>query len=167
MVSWWHPTVGLPFVRSVLCIDLVPVRRLAQQQRKLEAEEDEAGDDIISLNQQVAALQSKLSLAAARLARVRKIRRKVQERKSEALRRGLQGLDDSDGASWVPSLVEVPDADGRVEVALGPVFTSAVESQAVAELSSLGVSGDVDWASLGLGSGFAELGSLEPPATSG
>ena len=72
------------------------MKRVLAQQRKLEAEEEQAGDDFLELHKMVE-LQSQLASAASRLARIRKIRKKTKERSSELLRRGMQELDKEDG----------------------------------------------------------------------
>jgi hypothetical protein len=115
------------------------LKRLVAQQQKLEAEEEEAGDEFMSLQAQLSELQSQLAQAASRLARLRKIRRKAKERSSELLRRGVQGLDEEDGFEKI---------------------VDAHEHWVVKDLESLGVPEDVDWVALGLGEEFADLGSL-------
>ncbi|KAF6513904.1 hypothetical protein HZS61_007229 [Fusarium oxysporum f. sp. conglutinans] len=66
---------------------------LMKQEKKLENDEDEASEDLLKLHEEMAALQSRLALAAGRLSRIRKIRNRVKEKRSEATRRGLQEVD--------------------------------------------------------------------------
>ncbi|UZP42999.1 hypothetical protein NXS19_010815 [Fusarium pseudograminearum] len=64
--------------------------------KKLETDKDQASEDLLKLHEEMAALQSRLSLAAGRLSRIRKIRTQVKQRHSEATRRGLQEVDQTD-----------------------------------------------------------------------
>ncbi|KAJ3543066.1 hypothetical protein NM208_g3770 [Fusarium decemcellulare] len=69
---------------------------LMKQEKKLEDDEDEASENLLKLHEEMAALQSRLSLAAGRLSRIRKIRTQVKQKRSEATRRGLQEVDQQD-----------------------------------------------------------------------
>ncbi|KAG7406544.1 hypothetical protein Forpe1208_v014470 [Fusarium oxysporum f. sp. rapae] len=69
---------------------------LMKQEKKLENDEDEASEDLLKLYEEMAALQSRLALAAGRLSRIRKIRNRIKEKHSEATRRGLQEVDQQD-----------------------------------------------------------------------
>lgn len=115
--------------------DLVVVERVMFQKRSLEREEEEAGEHFDSLNAQLFELQNQLAEAAGRLSRIRKTRKKAEERGEELFRRG------------------VAEADAEV----------AAEQSAVQDLQQLGVPNDVDWSSLGVGLDFEDLGPLIPP----
>jgi hypothetical protein len=115
------------------------VKKLVAQQRKLDADEEEAGDEVIQLQAKMSALQSQLADAASRLARIRRIRKKTKERSSELFRRGIQELDSEDGV--LPAL-------------------EAHEHWVVEDIQALGVPNDVDWEALGLGSEFQDVGPL-------
>ncbi|KAG8352305.1 hypothetical protein FVEN_g12978 [Fusarium venenatum] len=67
-----------------------------KQEKKLENNEDAASEDLLKLHEEIAALQSRLSLAAGRLSRIRKIRSKVKKKRSKATRYGLQEVDQAD-----------------------------------------------------------------------
>ncbi|QLI68034.1 uncharacterized protein G6M90_00g034220 [Metarhizium brunneum] len=73
------------------------VTRLLEQQKKLESEEEEAGNKLLELHTQLADLQSQLFTAVNRLARIRKIRNRVKDKSSELFRRGMAELDAEDG----------------------------------------------------------------------
>lgn len=106
--------------------------RLLAQQRKLEAEEEDAEEAFFLL-------QTQLSTAANRLARLRRMKKVLKEKSSEAFRRGMQELDEEDGvASSVPN----------------------PENFIVGDLRSLGVPDVPDWSSYGLGEEFSGLGPL-------
>lgn len=60
-----------------------------KQEKKLEADESEASDDLLKLHEEMAELQSRLAAAAGRLSRIRKVRNSVKARRLEATRRGL------------------------------------------------------------------------------
>lgn len=108
--------------------------RLLAQQRKLEAEEADAEEALFLL-------QTQLSTAVGRLARLRRMKKVVKEKSSEAFRRGMQELDEEDGVS--SSIVDQ-------------------ENFVIGDIQSMGVPNNPDWSSLGLGDEFAELGSLVP-----
>lgn len=83
--------------------------KLAQQQKKLEDEEQEAEEALFLI-------QTQLSTALNRLARLRRMKKVVKEKRSEAFRRGMKELDEVDAAEqWVQddlqSLVQVPPDD--------------------------------------------------------
>jgi hypothetical protein len=113
---------------------------LLASQKKLEADEEAAEEALFALQQQ-------LSTAVNRLTRIRRIRKKVEERGSELLRRGLQELDAEDGT--VPCPLE------------------AQESFVTGELRNLGVPEDVDWGSLGLGNDESTFAWLSAPDSAG
>jgi hypothetical protein len=92
-------------------------------------DEEQASESLLSLHNELAALQSRLNDAAGRLSRVRKTRAKVKQRKSEAIRRGLKGLEEDDG------VLSALDAHER---------------WVVSDLQSAGVPNDVDWSLFGL-----------------
>jgi hypothetical protein len=107
--------------------------RLLTQQRKLEAEEADAEEALFTL-------QTQLSIAVSRLARLRRMKKVIKEKSSEAFRRGMQELDEEDGVP--PSIVDQ-------------------ENFVISDIRSMGVPNDPDWSSLGLGDEFAGLGPLE------
>lgn len=117
------------------------LERLLSQQRKLEAEEDEANDNLGTLYEKMTELQSQLSSAMGRLSRIRKIRSQVKNKMMTEVQRGVIELDEEDGI--LPAL-------------------ESHEQFVVGDLQSLGVSNEMDWSTLGLGDEFAELGSLVP-----
>ena len=120
----------LPSVVTVyLCADPV-VMTLMKQEKKLENNEDAASEDLLKLHKEMAALQSRLSLAAGRLSRIRKIRNKVKEKRSEATRRGLQEVDQAD------NILSGLDAH---------------EDAVIRDLQVDHIPNEVDWAALGLG----------------
>lgn len=110
-----------------------------KQEKKLEVDEDEASDDLLKLHEEMAALQSRLAAAAGRLSRIRKIRARVKEKRSEATRRGLQEVEKEDG------ILSMLDAH---------------EDAMVRELQMDHVPNDVDWSSLGLGDDFLNASPL-------
>jgi hypothetical protein len=124
---------------SVSLLIACVVNKLVEQQKKLEAEEEEAGDAVLVLHSQLAELQSSLATAVSRLARIRKIKKRVKEKGSELFERGMQELDREDGI--LPAL-------------------ESHENWVVNDLQSLGVPNEVDWQSLGLGEEFNGLGPL-------
>ncbi|KAI0388177.1 hypothetical protein F5Y17DRAFT_453887 [Xylariaceae sp. FL0594] len=115
--------------------------RILDQQQKLEVEEEEASESLLSLHEQLTQLQSQLALAAGRLSRIRKIRAKVKERGDELFQRGMVELDREDGI--LPAL-------------------SSHKSHLATDLRDMGVPNDVHWTALGLGDDFAEVGPLFP-----
>lgn len=50
----------------------------------------------MEISKQIACLQLEIAVAAGRLSRIRKTRNKVSKHHSEAVRRGLQGLEEED-----------------------------------------------------------------------
>lgn len=110
-----------------------------KQEKKLENDEEAASEDLLKLHEELADLQSRLSLAAGRLSRIRKIRAKVKQKRSEATRRGLQEVDQQD------NLLSMLDAH---------------EDALVRDLQMDHVPNDVDWASLGLGDDFLDASPL-------
>ncbi|EXK75825.1 hypothetical protein FOQG_19411 [Fusarium oxysporum f. sp. raphani 54005] len=110
-----------------------------KQEKKLEVDEDEASDDLLKLHEEMAALQSRLAAAAGRLSRIRKIRARVKEKRSEATRRGLQEVEKEDG------ILSMLDAH---------------EDAVVRDLQVDHVPNDVDWSSLGLGDDFLNASPL-------
>lgn len=122
------------------------VLRLVDTEKKLEADEEEAGEDLLKLHEELASLQARMAIAAGRLARLRKTRTKVKEKRSEMVRRGLRGLDEEDG------LLDVLDVR---------------EGQVMQELQLPEVPDDFDWSSVGLGM-FSDLNPsvLDPSLSS-
>lgn len=104
------------------------------QKRSLEREEEEAGEYFNSLNTQLIKLQAQLAEAAGYLSRIRKTRKKAEERGEELFHRG------------------VAEADAEV----------AAEQSAVQDLQQLGVLNDIDQSSLGVSLNFTNLGPLIP-----
>lgn len=115
------------------------VMNLMKQEKKLENDEDEASEDLLKLHEEMAALQSRLALAAGRLSRIRKIRNRVKEKRSEATRRGLQEVDRQD------------------EILSG---LDAHEDALLRDLQVDHVPNDVDWSALGLGDDFLDASPL-------
>jgi hypothetical protein len=112
------------------------LRRLDQQKQRLEDDEEAA-------EQRLVELQSQLSEAVGRLSRIRKIRKRVQNRSAELVERGLAELDKE---------VSGPPPD------LLPAL-AAHEEWMVTDLRDMGVPNDADWSALGL-SDFADVGPL-------
>jgi hypothetical protein len=71
--------------------------RVLDQQKKLDAEEEAAGEALESLQVQLVELQTKLSEAVNRLSRIRRTKSKMKDRGTELVRRGMQELDEEDG----------------------------------------------------------------------
>ena len=117
------------------------LEKLISQQQKLDAEEEEASENLLALHTQLAELQSQLAAAAGRLSRIRKIRSRVKGKSAELFERGMRELDAEDDL--------VPALDGH-------------EQALVEDLQSIGVPNDVDWSSFGLGLEFESLGPLVP-----
>ena len=69
------------------------VINLMKQEKKLEIDEDWVSKDLLKLYEEMATLQSCLLLAAGRLLRIRKIKSKVKEKRSEATYCGLQDVE--------------------------------------------------------------------------
>jgi hypothetical protein len=105
------------------------VRKLISQEKKLDKDEEEAGEDLLKLHEELATLQARMAVAAGRLSRIRKTKNKVKERRTTEFRRGIQGLDGED------KLAEE---------------LSRREEAATEELHSLNPE-NIDWDSLGLG----------------
>jgi hypothetical protein len=137
MAFSWLRLVG---VRSLLLpplfLTFFLVRRLDQQKQRLEDDEEAA-------EQRLVELQSQLSEAVGRLSRIRKIRKRVQNRSAELVERGLAELDKE---------VSGPPPD------LLPAL-AAHEEWMVTDLRDMGVPNDADWSALGL-SDFADVGPL-------
>ncbi|KAH0526272.1 hypothetical protein TsFJ059_009618 [Trichoderma semiorbis] len=110
------------------------LERVLAQRQALERQEEETGEQVESLNAQMLELQTQLAEALSRLSRIRKTRKKAEERGEELFRRGME------------------EEDAEV----------AAEQSAVHDLQQLGVPNDVDWSSLGVGLEFADLGPLVP-----
>jgi len=72
------------------------VKTLISQEKKLEAEEESTGDDLIKLQQEMAAMQARLATTIGRLSRIRATKKRVKERREAEFRRGIQGLDGED-----------------------------------------------------------------------
>lgn len=72
------------------------LEKVLAQQRKLDNDEEEASEKLLSLHSELARLQSQLAEAAGSLSRIRKIRRKVKERGADLFERGMQELDAED-----------------------------------------------------------------------
>ncbi|PCD46608.1 hypothetical protein AU210_002009 [Fusarium oxysporum f. sp. radicis-cucumerinum] len=72
------------------------LNRLVDQQEKLEAQEEEAGDKVLVLHKELMELQSSLAEAVSRLQRIRKIKKRVKERGAELFERGMQELNKED-----------------------------------------------------------------------
>lgn len=115
--------------------------RLLDQQKRLEVEEDKAGEALLGLHAQMERLQSQMSDAVARLARIRKIKKRVKDRSAAEFERGMQELDKEDDV--LPAL-------------------ESHEQWVVHDLQELGIPNEVDWSSLGLGDGFNDVGPLVP-----
>ncbi|EXM16873.1 hypothetical protein FOTG_14842 [Fusarium oxysporum f. sp. vasinfectum 25433] len=98
-------------------------------EKKLDKDEEEAGEDLLKLHEELAALQARMAVAAGRLSRIRKTKNKVKEHRASEFRRGIQGLEGED------KLAEE---------------LSRREHEASEELQSLNPEG-IDWGSLGLG----------------
>jgi hypothetical protein len=137
---WW-----LLLVRSfVVAVCLVPdmvlsVARLMDSHKKLKDDEEDAEEALFVLQQQ-------LSTAVNRLSRIRKIRKRVEERSKELVRRGMQELDEEDGVS------------------------RSLESEdcfIVQHLQDLGAPGDADWAAFGLGDAVLGPSLLVGPGSGG
>jgi hypothetical protein len=109
----------------------------------LETQEEEVGDEVLDLQAKMSVLQSQLATAVSRLSRLRKIKKRVKEKSSVLLRRGMEELDKED------QLVPVVESHER---------------WVVNDLEFLGVPEGVDWASLGLGDEFRDLGPLHEPS---
>lgn len=145
-VYWWLRPVSARFV--LLFVGMLISRivtRLLEQQRKLDREEEEAGDNLVDIQQRMVRLQEEMSEAVGRLARIRRIKRKTKERGHELIDRGLQGLE------------EDPSSPGAILPAL-----NAHEHHVVEDIQALGVPNDADWSSYGLGEEFADVGWLLP-----
>lgn len=122
------------------------MNKLIDQQKKLAQEEEEAGDQIMVIHDQLAELQASLATAVNRLARIRKIKKKVKERGSVLFERGMQELDKEDDV--LPAL-------------------AAHEKWVVHDLRSLGVPEGTDWSTFGLGGDFGDVGPLIEPGVVG
>ncbi|KAH7208363.1 hypothetical protein BKA60DRAFT_577882 [Fusarium oxysporum] len=72
------------------------LNRLVDQQEKLEAQEEEAGNKVLVLHKELMELQSSLAEAVSRLQRIRKIKKRVKEQGAELFERGMQELDKED-----------------------------------------------------------------------
>jgi hypothetical protein len=117
------------------------LEKLLAHHEKLDAEEDKANLDLLQLHEKMTEIQSQLSTAVGRLARIRKIRNHVKGKSLELAERGMLELDKEDKI--------LPALDSH-------------EHYVVDDIQSMGVPNDVDWASFGLGEEFAELGPLVP-----
>nr|XP_036575832.1 uncharacterized protein CTRU02_14242 [Colletotrichum truncatum]KAF6782465.1 hypothetical protein CTRU02_14242 [Colletotrichum truncatum] len=113
--------------------------KLNSQRKEWDEKEEEAGEEVLRIHEELARLQSDMALAVSRLSRIRQIRKKVVERQKETFARGMQELDAEDG------LLSVLDAH---------------EAGVVGDLRFLGVPNDPSWSSFGVGEEFADLGPL-------
>lgn len=109
------------------------VNTLLTHEKKLKNDEEEASDALLEIHERMAKLQAEMAAAAGRLSRIRKIRSRVSSKRSEAVRRGLQGLDEED------ELLGALDGHERC---------------LVQDMQVMGVPNDIDWSSLGLGEEF-------------
>ena len=111
--------------------------RLSSAHRKLENDEQEAEEALF-------VLQTQLAAALSRLNRVRRMKRVVKEKRSEAFRRGMKELDD-EAAAAPPS----PPSDPFLE----EVLQAPVES--------------FDWSSAGLDPAALPEGFFSDPGAAG
>jgi hypothetical protein len=107
--------------------------KLASQQKKLEVEESETEKELF-------VLQTQLNTAFNRLARLRRMKKLVKDKRSEAFRRGMQDLDEEDKVNAA--------AESRIEGDLSEMLSAPVD--------------EFDWASLGLD---PSLLGIETPST--
>lgn len=132
MGYWWLLLVssrGVSF--SFAAANPRVVNRLIAQQEKLDADEEKAEERLMEL-------QTQLSQAVNRLARIRRIRRQIKNKSHKLFERGMQELDKEDGV--LPAL-------------------ESHENWVVHDLQALGVPTEPDWTQFGLGD-FSELGPL-------
>lgn len=108
---------------------------ILNQQKKLEAEEEAAGEVLESLHTQIAKLQTELSEAVNRLSRIRRTKKRMKQRSEELVRRGMQELDEEDGVVSDLQHMGVPnDVDwsslgiGREFADLGPLVLQTGET---------------------------------------
>jgi hypothetical protein len=124
---------------SGIRLTLAPVGRLMESRKKLLSDEEDAQEALFVLQQQ-------LSTAVNRLSRIRRIRKRVEERSKELVQRGMQELDEEDGVS------------------------RSLESEdrfIVQHLQDLGAPGDADWATFGLGDALLDPSLLAGPGSGG
>jgi chromosome segregation ATPase len=114
------------------------VTRLLEQQKKLEADEEAAGNALIGLQAQLSVLQTQVSEAVSRLARIRRMRNKVKERSSELFRRGMQEAEDLDE-------LERLETEERQGAEAGSLDAAQLPPD---------VLDTIDWNSLGFSAGF-------------
>jgi hypothetical protein len=119
--------------------DFCVVKTLISQEKKLEAEEESTGEDLVKLQQEMAEMQARLATTIGRLSRIRATKKRVKERRESEFRRGIQGLDGEDKL-----MEELSRREQEVRQELHPV-----------------IEGDFDFDSLGLG-GF----NFDPTAPS-
>ncbi|KAJ0267424.1 hypothetical protein COL940_014383, partial [Colletotrichum noveboracense] len=72
-------------------------QKLNKQQKEWDKKEEKAGEELLTLHQEFARLQTQIAEAASRLSRIRKTRKLVRERQTEAFERGMQEIDEEDG----------------------------------------------------------------------
>lgn len=105
--------------------------RLAAQQKKLEAEEADTDEALLTL-------QTQLSIVLSRLACLRRMKKVIKEKSSEVFCRGMRELDEEDAVSLI----------------------AHEEQVVVSYMQSLGIPNAVDWSTFGFGNKFDELGTL-------
>ncbi|KAM5511698.1 MFS monocarboxylate [Fusarium oxysporum f. sp. phaseoli] len=88
--------IGFAWSTRIIGFIALAVMALMKQEKKLENYEDEASEDLLSLHEEVVALQSRLAADAGRLSRIRKIKSRVKEKCSQVTRRGLQEVGQQD-----------------------------------------------------------------------
>jgi len=129
----WVDVSPLSLVGADLFFPLV--MKVLDQHKKLEAEEEAAGEALESLQVQLSELQAKLSEAVNRLSRIRRTKSRMKERSEELVRRGMQELDEEDGVVndlqqlGVPNDVDWPSLGVGLEFAdLGPLIPQSEET---------------------------------------
>ncbi|KAF6816057.1 hypothetical protein CMUS01_12328 [Colletotrichum musicola] len=128
------------------------LQRLNSQQKEWDEKEEKAGEELLELHRQFERLQSQMVEAASRLSYIRKIRKKVREKQTEAFERGIQEVDREDGV--------LPDSD-----VLSALDTH--EKFVVSDLQAVGLENELPWSAFGFGNDFADLGPLVGDAVVG
>ncbi|KAK7576838.1 hypothetical protein V3481_015399 [Fusarium oxysporum f. sp. vasinfectum] len=91
----WHLLVCYFFSLFVLLLTVL-VKKLISQEKKLDKDEEEAGEDLLKLYEELAMLQACIAVAAGHLSRICKTKNKVKERRASEFHRGIQGLKGED-----------------------------------------------------------------------
>lgn len=133
------------------------VKTLISQEKKLEAEEESTGDDLVKLQQEMAVMQARLATTIGRLSRIRATKKRVKERRESEFRRGIQGLEGEDKL-----MEELSRREQEMQQELHPAFEGGFD------LDSLGLGAfNFDPAALSLDPSLTASGAADESPSAG